>query len=154
MTQKSFSVVNRSRAEVIGGYYANAAGAIETGLLVKASTAKALTLANYTDKPDGFAEGLRQLVYAPTVLTLDAGEYCNIIDGHVLIRCDANFFYGATLPNENDIVYVGNSGLMTTTGGVYKLGKCIKDGEEYRVPPNSSAETVLLDLTLGGLETV
>jgi hypothetical protein len=43
---------------------------------------------------------------------------------------------------------------MSTSGGVYKLGKCIKTTENYRTPPNSNTETVLLDLTIGGERAV
>jgi hypothetical protein len=154
-----FNVVNRERAEVIGGFTATNAAEIKTGLLVKA-TGRALTLAGYTDKPDGFAEGLRVHVYAPTTYLLDAGEYASLLTGRLLIRADSNFFYGGTLPAADDTIYAAPSGLMdSTTGGHYsttKLGKCLKAamGEDYRTPPNSNIDTVLLDLTVGGIQTV
>jgi hypothetical protein len=85
---------------------------------------------------------------------LDAGEYCNVVSGKVLVRCDSSFFYGSTLPTEGATIYAVNSGLMSTSGGVYKLGKCIKTTENYRTPPNSNTETVLLDLTIGGERAV
>jgi hypothetical protein len=149
-----FNFADRSRATVVGGFTANAAGEIQTGVLVRINPGGKLTLNAFNQAPDGFAEGLRQLVYAPTDVTLDAGEYCNVVSGKVLVRCDSSFFYGGTLPSQGDTIYAVNDGLMSTSGGVYKIGKCIKAKEYYRTPPNSSTETVLLDLTIGGERAV
>lgn len=152
-----FELVDRSRASILGGFYAANAAQIKTGILVRIGSDRSLTRCAYNQAPDGFAEGLRQLVYAPTVLTLDAGEGANVISGKVLVRVDSSFFYNSTLPSEGDTIYAVNSGLMSTSGGVYKLGKCIKAGEQddvYRYPPSTTASTVLLDLEVGGINTV
>jgi hypothetical protein len=148
-----YNFVDRSRAHVVGGYRANAAAEIQTGILVRIAAAKTLTQCTAALHPDGIAEGLRQLVYAPTVLTLDAGEYCNVVSGSVLVRASADFFTGSTLPTFGATIYSAASGLMDVTG-THMIGKCIKTDESYRTPPNSNTDTVLLSLELGGLETV
>ena len=150
--QYVFQVTDKTRVQDIPGLTAKTADELCTGLLAKINTGAdvgTVSVATASDKPAGFVEDRRTLLYRPTDIYAAAGEYVNIMAGHVLARVSAEYFIGDTLPSAGADLYSAAGGKMDTSG-TNAIGKVLTTGDAVRWPPNTTKSVVLVACHFGG----